>query len=400
MIWLANGDKVLYQWSRGNVLLANTQFDVFRMSREDDQKTVEVTPAKSGMLLRAAIPDQLMTESGYLRVACVVRKNDGETVAESARFTIRAAQRPKDYVYGAGETADWKVLRAQMNAILRDVREGKFNGLPGKDGATPYIGENKHWYISGIDTGIRAEGLDYILTGDDKDEIAGIVSEAFGSLIGELYTDGVLAADDPDALMVTAGGYDEETRTNTIRMAAGTLIINGKMFRLPAVSEEYYRRTSASKTVVVGYRYTVSTGAIKAMIWDGYTKFYEQDDGLPFVFITVSDTIPSRAGDNRDILCAMIEIPSGSMEITDDMITDLRGVERFCRFVESKLLDGIVKSVNGIRPDENGNVKVEVSGGGGNISVNFDEETGEMMITSASGNVKYDDSTGELTIGA
>lgn len=514
MIWLANGDKVLYQWSRGNVLLANTQFDIFRISREDDQKTVEVTPTKSGMLLRAAIPDRLMTESGYLRVACVVRKNDGETVAESVRFTIRAAQRPKDYVYGSGETADWKVLRAQMNAILRDVREGKFNGLPGQDGATPYIGENKHWYISGIDTGIRAEGLDYILTRDDKDEIAGIVSAAYGSLvggvlsngivtdgnddamktypvddtemrvrrdsgtvliegvaktfnthtrsfnlllpdetrrevglwrlvketgvieqkwrrveirdggyfseedqvflpirddnyydllncyveipagataitddmitdlrrdpllcgfvesklldgvvtsvngirpdengnvtvevsggessdvIGELYTDGVLAADDPDALMVTVGGYDEETRISTINIAAGTLIIDGKVFRLPAVSEEFYRATSSSYNLAYGYRYNVKTGVIEAKLWKGYTGFVTQEDGLPLKLIVDGEQIPVRHGDYYDIVCALIEKPTLTYEITQDMVTDVRGVERFCGYSVSKI---------------------------------------------------------------
>lgn len=33
-------------------------------------------------------------------------------------------------------------------------------GTPGTDGVTPHIGENKHWYIGTVDTGIAAEGQD------------------------------------------------------------------------------------------------------------------------------------------------------------------------------------------------------------------------------------------------
>lgn len=39
------------------------------------------------------------------------------------------------------------------------------------------------------------------------------------------------------------------------------------------------------------------------------------------------------------------------------------------------------------------------TGGGGSINVTYDDTTGELTITSASGGVVYDEATGELTIG-
>lgn len=40
----------------------------------------------------------------------------------------------------------------------RSAGGGGGRGLPGKDGVTPHIGPNKHWFIGNVDTGIMAEG--------------------------------------------------------------------------------------------------------------------------------------------------------------------------------------------------------------------------------------------------
>lgn len=46
--------------------------------------------------------------------------------------------------------------------------------IKGEKGDTPYIKEG-YWWVSGKNTNVKAEGKDYTLTEDDKNEIAGIV---------------------------------------------------------------------------------------------------------------------------------------------------------------------------------------------------------------------------------
>lgn len=47
--------------------------------------------------------------------------------------------------------------------------------LKGTDGTTPHIGTNGNWYLGNTDTGVKAEGTDYVLTSADKSEIAALV---------------------------------------------------------------------------------------------------------------------------------------------------------------------------------------------------------------------------------
>ena len=48
-------------------------------------------------------------------------------------------------------------------------------GRGGTDGTTPHIGTNGNWYLGDTDTGVKAAGTDYVLTADDKSEIAALV---------------------------------------------------------------------------------------------------------------------------------------------------------------------------------------------------------------------------------
>lgn len=155
MIWLANGDRVLYQWTRGAAVLFDTHCGVVRISREDDQRTHDIYPAQTGGIYRAVIPDRMLRESGYLRVSCILIDADGERVADTQRFIIRAAQRPTDYVHGSQETASWAALGMRMEALERAAREGRFDGKPGDD---------------------------YKLTEEDKQEIKDAVLDDIGDL--------------------------------------------------------------------------------------------------------------------------------------------------------------------------------------------------------------------------
>ncbi len=159
VIWIANGERTLRQWERGAVIMLTDKGDEVRLSREDDQKAFRPYVTRTGGGYRIEIPDRMLTESGYLHVTVIRRSQDGEAVTDHARFVIRAAQRPQDYVHGAEEAASWAGLKIRMDAIERAAREGKFDGKPGEKG----------------DPG--ANGKDYILTDADKREIARIVGE-------------------------------------------------------------------------------------------------------------------------------------------------------------------------------------------------------------------------------
>lgn len=94
-------------------------------------------------------------------------------------------------------------LNSAVNYALAQAKEsGEFDGEPGQPGTTPHIGANGNWYIGDTDTGVKAQGNpgepgqpgapgdDYVLTDDDKTEIAqeaaGLIDTALLSIIGEV----------------------------------------------------------------------------------------------------------------------------------------------------------------------------------------------------------------------
>lgn len=153
MIRPSNGEKALLQWTRGAVVISDTHCDVIRLSREDDQKAKEIAPTHVGNITRIEIPDRMLTESGYIKIECIDKAEDGERIVDRARILIRPQQKPDGYVYGSQESGSWQALRLRMDALERAAREGKFDGKPGKD---------------------------YILTDEDKQEIADLVEVSGG----------------------------------------------------------------------------------------------------------------------------------------------------------------------------------------------------------------------------
>ncbi len=97
----------------------------------------------------------------------------------------------------------------------KTINCGKVTGKDGTDGKTPYI-ENGYWYIDGVNTGIKAEGVD----GKDAISIKEIVLDDEGRMVITL-TDGTVL--DPIELPNSAGhihnfgewiNYSENSNTN------------------------------------------------------------------------------------------------------------------------------------------------------------------------------------------
>lgn len=92
-----------------------------------------------------------------------------------------------------------KITESVNYALAQAKESGEFDGEPGQPGTTPHIGANGNWYIGGTDTSVKAKGepgakgdpgSDYVLTAEDKTEIAqeaaGLIDTALLSIIGEV----------------------------------------------------------------------------------------------------------------------------------------------------------------------------------------------------------------------
>ena len=72
----------------------------------------------------------------------------------------------------------------EVETIKQDVEEGKYNGkdgIDGKDGITPAIGENGNWFIDGVDTGMSSQG-----TEGPQGPAGGLSLEEVETITGEL----------------------------------------------------------------------------------------------------------------------------------------------------------------------------------------------------------------------
>lgn len=115
----------------------------------------------------------------------------GEQIIASAAAAEAGAKSAADAAGRAAESAKDSADLAKKSAeivgdaeqivqdALRDAKEsGEFDGI------TPHIGASGNWFVGETDTGIRAQGKDgakgdpgddYILTAEDKQEIAGLI---------------------------------------------------------------------------------------------------------------------------------------------------------------------------------------------------------------------------------
>ena len=430
-ITIKNGAKVLYQWERGVALTVTAPCDVLRVSREEEQRSVDLFPTWSGNTGTVLIPDRMLTESGYLRAARIDKGDGEERVMERVRIIIRAAQKPENDASSQREIRDWEELRIRMAALERAAREGKFDGedgttphigengnwyigdtdtgvnAKGDDGLTPHIGENGNWYIGGVDTGVKAKGDDGIAPhigengnwfigetdtgvkakGDDGltphigengnwyiggvdtgvkamgdngitphigengnwyigEEDTGVKarSENVSEYVQDLVTNGVYVADDPDAML---GKPVDGTETNNpirFRAEPGVLYVNGVRKKVGAAAINM-KSPETERIRAFGYRLYEETGVIKQIVWD--VEITTDADGNEIITAIgydpdfISAVLPVREGGIYDILIYTVTVPAGATQATQDMIRDLRGDERYCGFVRSKLDESV-----------------------------------------------------------
>ena len=78
-----------------------------------------------------------------------------------------------------------------MGKPILSVIDDKGNIIPirsiqGTPGISPHIGGNGNWYIGETDTGVKAQGNDYVLTDFDRLQIASLVFSQLPKYAGEV----------------------------------------------------------------------------------------------------------------------------------------------------------------------------------------------------------------------
>lgn len=131
MIVIEDGRKSFTQWDKGIYVLIDEWCDSIDVSRIDKKISRNVKVQKAGSVFRAAVPDALLTEAGYLNISCIAEEKDGNRTISTYRFRITPRAKPENYAFGHEELGNWKSLLLRMNALERAAREGQFDGSPG-----------------------------------------------------------------------------------------------------------------------------------------------------------------------------------------------------------------------------------------------------------------------------
>jgi hypothetical protein len=195
----------------------------------------------------------------------------------------------------------------------------------GDDGITPHIGENGNWYLGDVDSGVKARNVDVSLYADD------------------LYTSGVLVTDDLESFVMT-GGVREDGKPQIVT-SPGVAYIKG-VRRWLNTSRRTYDVRDTDRVQAQYLRLNEATGEIGLAIWHDVTISGDLDNGGEIVDEFTGEVIPKRSGGYYDVILCIATIPAGATEVTPDMIRDLRGDERYCGFVRSKVDGGGAGGLN------------------------------------------------------
>ena len=325
-ITITSGAKNFYQWERGMYLQVSSPCDILRLWRQDDQVGVELTPTWNGSKGTVKIPDRMLAESGYLFAARVDTSDEEERILEKVRFVVKAAKKPGNDASATKEVKIWETLQLQMAALERAAREGEFDGA---DGITPHIGENGNWFAGDIDLGVKARGEkgdkgdpgDSPYIGENGNWFVGDTDTGVAAnkrdLLRHVYTSGVIAWDDPQAMAPSAIGGMK------VRVAPGEVILDGIVKTFSGYTRTYVSYPGKERNAVTLCRLDKTTGEISVVYRDAVMhgdQIWSEEDAAE---------LPIRDDRYYDALICKVTIPANATEITEDMITDLREYAQF-----------------------------------------------------------------------
>jgi hypothetical protein len=142
MLVLNDGRKKLYQWDTGRIATVSVDCDVVHFSNLNYGESVSVEVAEG----KVNIPNKLLTKGSSLYCWAVVEDENGYFTKKEQIIEVVKRPKPSDYAYT--ETEVISIENAVKNALQKAKESGDFKGDPGEPGD------------------------DYVLTEDDKTEIA------------------------------------------------------------------------------------------------------------------------------------------------------------------------------------------------------------------------------------
>ena len=142
MIELEGGARLLKQWSLNNRVVIDNFFPGTRVefSKKYDCKdsALPVLAYEDGDHVVADIPNILMQEPGWIRVAVLPSADDAESAPEIKDFKVAKAEKPEDYVYTETKTMSYQALDKRIEDLEKNGGNGtvkSVNGVsPDEDG--------------------------------------------------------------------------------------------------------------------------------------------------------------------------------------------------------------------------------------------------------------------------
>lgn len=153
---------------------------------------------------------------------------------------------------------------------------------------------------------------------------AKIASEA----VGDIFGNGVLGTES----FIPAA----QEGTMKVVTSPGVAYIKGVRRKL-AKSNRTYAVPQENRITAQILRLNEATGEIGYAIWKEVAISGDLDNGGTITDLDTGETLPLRSGGYYDLILSIVDLPAGTTEVTQDMIRDLRGDERYCGYIKDKL---------------------------------------------------------------
>ena len=200
MIELSDGRGELWQWDTGRRVSVDAPCTEVHFAVNVYGHSFDV-PVNEGV---ADIPDVLLQTDGNLNVWGFVGTAGEGYTRISKVFRVNRRNKPAGYTYTPTAQISLETIRKEIEetkrklgekigaeelgkAVADALRQAKDSGeFDGEPGVSPHIGANGNWFVGTVDTGVQAQGEDYVLTEYDKIQIAGIVLGELPKYNGEV----------------------------------------------------------------------------------------------------------------------------------------------------------------------------------------------------------------------
>lgn len=295
-------------------------------------------------------PVAYKTAAGTILINGILRRFDDKTV------TLETAGEQREYVIGYRlneetrliERHQWRVRRyyngakdvyesLEEDGVFYPVREGGVYDM-----LTAYIQiaagvANKNFAV--YDLRADEDVCGYVKSRVHDFEPVRKKAENANAAIGDIVTTGILTTDDPDAFFCEPSTEGIFASQAEFYVNPGIVYINGIRREYKGSYVSYFPPETAVRKSAIGYRLYTDTGEIKQMRWD--VEVFEYAGGEDIVATSDPDfaavQLPVRWSGVYDVLICLVTIPAGATQSTQDMIRDLRGDERYCGYVKSRL---------------------------------------------------------------